>query len=340
MDVLVRVRLKSDTVHSKFSTAQAGFSLALVNQCFVSNLCKLLVISSPWIHSLLFSSPVSPLFLLLNPSSHSSFIFTWIVPSPLEIQSYKRHPPHSQNPNPYHTRSTQLVSYLLPSHYLLCLITTTYFCLGPELDEDILGPPYSPFFLNIALGPLSSPATSTKHPGWRDTGRWGTPWAGGQTPSSPRLSGIATAPVSFFPSQQRNTAAAAKSGRWRLCREGRVTILQWGTASPYISLSHVLPGWLLRGLDHPAWRSWGSAAVLHKARNWGFSLLSSFWKNGMLGTCPRIQGHPRTFGPLILDPRRLRSCRSPHSHYHHQFPGSIRRQKGCSIFTSSWHLFF
>lgn len=57
----------------------------------------------------------------------------------------------------------------------------------------------TPFLLNIALHPLSSPTTSTKHPGWRDTGQWGPPWAGKQVLSSPGPSGIATAPMSFFP---------------------------------------------------------------------------------------------------------------------------------------------
>lgn len=203
------------------------------------------------------------------------------------------------------------------------------------------GHPTLPFFLNFALGPLSSPATSTKHPGWRDTGWWGTPWAGGQILSSPRLSGIATTPVSFSPPPNREIQQQQLNrGRWRLCRDGRVTTPQWGTASPYISLSRVLPGWLLRGLDPPSLEKLGLCSSFAWGKKLGlFPCSAHSEKSGCWEHALSFRGHPRIFGPLILGPRRLRSCRSPHSHHHHQFPGSIRRQKGCSIFTSSWHLF-
>lgn len=184
-NVLVRVRLKSDTVHSKFSTIQAGFSLAWVDQTFVSNLCKLFVICSPWVHPLLFSG-FSPI-LIPSTFSHLSFIYTCIAAFQLEIQPY-RGTPQNLNQDTNHTRSMQLVSYLLPSHYLLCLHIASYFCLDPETDEETLAAEdtlLSLFLKNIVLCPFSSPVTSTEHPGWRDTGQWDNPWAGGQVPSLP-----------------------------------------------------------------------------------------------------------------------------------------------------------
>lgn len=134
-NVLVRVRLKSDMVHSKFSTVEGGFSLAWVGQLFVSNLHKLLVISSSWIHSLLFSSPISPLFSFLPPSSTCLFFPLGLC---FPYWTYNPRKECHQNQNTNHTGSMQLVSYLLSSQYLLCLNITSYFCLGPELDEDIV----------------------------------------------------------------------------------------------------------------------------------------------------------------------------------------------------------
>lgn len=199
MDVLVRVRLKSDTVHSKFSTAQAGFSLAWVNQHFISNLCKLLVISSPWIHSLLFSSPLSPLFLFLSPSSHSSFIFTWVVPSPLEIQSYKRHPPQIPKSKPVshkkHTISlvfAVITLFAVLDHYIL-------FLPGSRARWRHIGATLLSLFLKHCFGSPLLPCHEHQASRLERHRAMGHPMGWGADPLLPRALGHLHRPSEFLP---------------------------------------------------------------------------------------------------------------------------------------------
>lgn len=130
-NVLVRVRLKSDTVHSKFSTVQAGFSLAWVDQTFVSNLCKLFVICSPWVHPLLFSG-FSPI-LIPSTFSHLSFIYTCIAAFQLEIQPYRGTPP---KPKPRHkSHKKHAVSLVFAAITLFALLKHSILFLPGSRDR-------------------------------------------------------------------------------------------------------------------------------------------------------------------------------------------------------------
>lgn len=181
-NILVRVRLKSDTVHSKFSTVQAGFSLAWVDQTFVSSLCKLWSVHFGFTLRLYL---VSPIVSSLTPPP-TCLLF----PLALQLSNWRSSPtedcPQDLNQDINHTRGMQLVPDLLPSHYFPCLNIASYFFPDQELDEGALATEATLLsFLNTALCPFSSPVTSPEYPGWRNTGQWGNPWAGGHVLSLP-----------------------------------------------------------------------------------------------------------------------------------------------------------
>lgn len=118
--VLAGVRLRSDTVHSEFSTEQAGFSLAWAEQLFVSNLWKLPVMSSPWVHSAFLLTPFLSCSHSLPPPFSGRFF-----PLGLCLPNWRynptKEPPQSSKPESQSHRKHKLVSYLLLSHPFLCL---------------------------------------------------------------------------------------------------------------------------------------------------------------------------------------------------------------------------
>lgn len=294
-NILVRVRLKSHTVHSKFSTVQAGFSLACVDQVFVSCLCKLLVIVT-------LGSPSA--FIWFLPYSHSSPLLPLLFPFSLQFSNWRHSPteesPQNLNQDINHTRSMQVSLVFAAITLFAVLKHSSLFLPGLRTRWRHFGNwghPTLLFFLNIALCPFSSPATSTEDPGWRNTGQWGNPWAGGPSLPLPQW-------VSSLLERNAAAPAAAESGKVRsLCK---VTLLQQGTSFLCISPSQFFPWVAFQGLDPIVWIGWSSAAVFHGARNWGLSPLQLNVKNRDAGNLPLYSELiPEHLIPSALTLRRL-----------------------------------
>lgn len=85
---------------------------------------------------------------------------------------------------------------------------------------------------------------------------------------------------------------------------GKVTVPQQGTASACISLSQVFPWYLLRGLDLSSMERLGLCSCAAPGEKLGLfpsSALSE--KTGCWEHALASRAHPRTFDPLILNPR-------------------------------------
>lgn len=116
------------------STGWLFYGMDWLNLYFKSlqTACDLLILGLPYA------------FIRFLPYSHSLpllppvFYFHLHCSFPTEDTALPRNPPQNLNQDINHTRSMQVVSYLLPSHYLLCLNIAAYFFLDRELDEGTL----------------------------------------------------------------------------------------------------------------------------------------------------------------------------------------------------------